>query len=135
MASVSSCLVGLIWYAVEISTLLMIHLVVRPSPSLCFRRLPVPKKVCVKGDEPLFLAKSGCAVVLELLVESVTVADSGDVIAFKGSVWSRILANTWQGVRSTGLLFTHRTTSRSQQSDQDLQFTVSIARGCNPQPL
>jgi hypothetical protein len=47
---------------------------------------PSARKYCVACAEPLFLAKSGRTVILELLVESVTVADSGDMIAFRVSV-------------------------------------------------
>jgi hypothetical protein len=40
-------------------------------------------KSCLADCDRLFLAKSGSTVVLELLVECVTVTDGGDVVAFR----------------------------------------------------
>lgn len=75
----------------------------------------------------LFLAKSCGTLVLELLVESVAVTDSGDVVAFEESVSSRKFRSTRCAAMIEGLLSTYRTTSRNQRSHQDLQLTVSQA--------
>jgi hypothetical protein len=82
-AQSSRCLIGFIWYAVEVSTPLMIQMILSSGPSLCFHDSPEQRKSCFAGCGRLFLAKSGGTVVLELLVECVTVTDGGNVVAFK----------------------------------------------------
>jgi hypothetical protein len=81
--AIVSCLIGFIWYAVEVSTPLMIQMILSSGPSLCFHDSPEQRKSCFAGCGRLFLAKSGGTVVLELLVECVTVTDGGNVVAFK----------------------------------------------------
>jgi hypothetical protein len=57
----------------------MIHLLLSSSPSLCMRNLSEQKKHCFAN----LLAKSSGAVVLELLVECVTVTDRGNVVTLE----------------------------------------------------
>jgi hypothetical protein len=64
------------WCTVEVSTPLMIHLVLNSSSSLCVRNLSGQRKRWVAN----LLAKGSGAVILELLVECVTVTDRGNVV-------------------------------------------------------
>jgi hypothetical protein len=82
-AQSSGCLNGFIQYAVEVSTPLMIQMILSSGSSLCFHDSPEQRKSCCADCGRLFLAESGGTVVLELLVECVTVTDGGDVVAFK----------------------------------------------------
>jgi hypothetical protein len=57
-----------------------------PSPSPSIRSFTVLEHrrvlICGRANSRLVLAESGGTVVLELLVESITVTDGGDVVAF-----------------------------------------------------
>jgi hypothetical protein len=78
----SGCLIGLIRYAVQGSTPLMIHAIPNSNSSLCFGVFAGRKRSFCADGGCLFLAESSRAVVFELLVECVTVTNGGDVVSF-----------------------------------------------------
>lgn len=71
------------WCAVEGPSLAMVHLI--PSSYRLYTLVTCPKQMKSDAANPgrLFLAEGCCTLVLELLVECVTVTDCGNVVSFK----------------------------------------------------